>query len=186
MELSSPLTLGFALLCLLALALQGLTGGASTRALFSIYRASPADPLGYLRLFLHVLGHNDFAHLAANMGLFLVLGPTVEKLYGWRRLLMMIALTALVTGLLHLLLSAHAATLGASGIVFMLIMLSAVSGRRSAKVPLTLILVALLYLGREIAGGLFQPDNISQLAHIAGGACGIIFGLKLKQRQTPG
>ena len=181
-ELSSPVTLGFAGLSLFALILGGLTGGASTRALFSIYRSSAADVLFYSRLFLHVLGHGDFTHYAANMGMLLVLGPLVEKHYGSGRYLLMIALTALVTGLFHILLSAGTVSLGASGIVFMLILLSAASGRQSGKVPLSLLLVALIYLGQEIAGGIFQKDNISQLAHIIGGLCGLAFGLVFQKK----
>ena len=183
-ELSSPVTLGIAGLSLLALILGALTGGASTRALFSVYRASWSDPLSYLRIILHVFGHVDFAHYAANMGMMLVLGPLVERHYGAKRYILMILMTALLTGLAHLLLSPGSASLGASGIVFMMIFLSAVSGReRSGKVPLTLILVALIYLSREISAGLFTRDNISQLAHIMGAVCGVGFGLWFGKRR---
>ncbi len=177
LELASPVTLGFALLSLLALVLDALTGGRSTRLVFSVYRSSMGNPLYYPRLFLHVLGHANFAHYAANMGLFLVLAPLMEKRYGAMRFLAYIAVTALVTGLVHILISSNTAMLGASGVVFMLILLSAVSGRQSDKVPLTLVLVALIYLGREIVGGLFTHDSVSQLAHIAGGVCGLVLGL---------
>jgi membrane associated rhomboid family serine protease len=176
-ELSSPLTLGIAGVSLFALILGGITRGASTRAVFSVYRSSWADPLSYLRVVLHIFGHGDFAHYAANMGMVLVLGPLVEKHYGSRRFLIMVAVTALVTGLTHILLSPGTAALGASGIVFMLIFLSAISGRENGKIPLTLILVAVIYLGREVAGGLFTRDSISQLAHVMGAVCGVGFGL---------
>ncbi len=180
LELSSPVTLGIAGISLLALILGKVTRDASTRALFSVYRASWADPLSYLRALLHVFGHADFAHYAANMGMVLVLGPLVEKHYGSRRFLLMALLTALITGITHLLLSPGTAMLGASGLVFMLIFLAAMSGRAGGRLPLTLILVALIYLGREIAGGLFARDNISQLAHIMGAVCGTGFGLWMK------
>lgn len=97
-ELSSPVTLGFVALSLLALILGALTGGRSTRALFSVYRASAGNPLFYLRLFLHVLGHVDFAHFANNMAMFLLLSPMVEARFGSKRLSMMFVITALVTG----------------------------------------------------------------------------------------
>ena len=183
-EFSSPVTLAIALLSLLAMVLGRLTGGAATRALFSVYRTSAADPLSYLRVFLHVLGHADYAHYAANMGMLLVLGPLVERHYGSVRLLIMILITALVTGLLHILLSSSAMAMGASGLVFMLIFLSAVSGQERGKVPLTLILVAIVYLGREVADGLFRNDNISQLAHIAGGLCGFGLGMLAPKKRA--
>lgn len=177
LALTSPVTLGFALLSLLALGLDALTRGQSTRSLFSVYRAPLTDPLALPRLLLHVLGHAGFAHYAGNMGLFLVLGPLMEQRYGPARFFAFIAVTAVVTGLTHLLISPGTAMLGASGVVFMLILLSAVSARTTQKVPLTLLLVALIYLGREIVGGLFTHDRVSQLAHIAGGAMGIVLGL---------
>lgn len=184
LELSSPVTLGFLGLSLLALLLHALTGGASNRLLFSVYRFAPGDILGYLRLFTHVLGHADFAHLAANMTMFLVLSPLVEQHFGAKRYVLLIAITALVTGLLHLLLSPATMGLGASGVVFMLIMLSAASGSRKGKMPLSLLLVAILFLGQELAGLIAQNDNVSQLAHIAGGLCGMAFGLIFRKNKA--
>lgn len=183
-ELSSPVTLGIAGLSLVVLVLGTLTGGASNRTLFSVYRASWADPLSYLRVFLHIFGHADFAHYTGNMGMVLVLGPLVERHCGARRYALMVLAAALVTGLVHILISPGTASMGASGIVFMLIFLSAVSGREGGgKVPLTLILVAVIYLGREISAGLFTRDNISQLAHISGAVCGAVFGMAFRSRQ---
>jgi rhomboid protease GluP len=182
--LDSPVTLTFALLCLLALALGKVTGGWTSSRLFSVGRAPAGDLLLYPRLFLHVLGHMNFTHLVGNMSLLLVLGPIVEERYGAKRLVMMMAAAALVTALAHIILSPGTVVSGASGIVFMLIFLAAASGRASGKIPLTLILVAILYLGREVADGLFSKDNISQLSHIIGGGCGIAFGMMIRKKQS--
>lgn len=162
-----------------------LTGGATNRALFSVYRSSPGDPLSYLRVFLHVLGHLDFGHYAANMGMVLLLGPMVERQHGSRRFLVMLLMAALLTGLVHIVLSPGQAALGASGIVFMLIFLSAAAEYKKGKVPLTLALVALIFLGREVVDGLFTKDNISQLSHITGAVCGVGLGM-LAKRRKPG
>ncbi len=182
-ELSSPVTLCFALLSLLATLLHTLTGGASTRALFSVYRAPLSDPLFIPRLFLHVLGHLDLTHLIANLGLLLVLGPTAEKRWGALRFLLLILITALVTGLTHIALSPATLSLGASGVVYMLLILSAGAGREGGKVPLTLLLAAFIFLGREIADGVTRRDMISQLAHVTGGLCGMAFGLLIKKKR---
>ena len=115
--------------------------------------------------------------------MFLLLCPLVEKTYGVGRTLLMFAVTALITGLVHLLLSANTASLGASGIIFMLILLSASSTRKTRKIPLTLLLVAVIYMGQEIVG-IFQKDNVSQLAHLIGGLCGLGFGLLLPKKQN--
>lgn len=182
-ELSSPVTLLFTLAALVVWLLGVISGGGSTRLLFSVYRSSAVNIFFWPRLFLHVLGHKDFAHYAANIAMILVLGPLVERHYGSRNFLIMILITALGTALAHLLLAPTAMGMGASGLVFMLIMLSAISGRSQGKLPLTMILVALIFLGGELATGLFTKDNISQLAHIVGGLCGIAFGL-LSTRRT--
>ena len=64
---NAPVTLTFALLSLLALLLGRLTDGWTTQHLFCVYRAPLTDLLTYPRLFLHVLGHTDFASCAASI-----------------------------------------------------------------------------------------------------------------------
>ena len=99
---NAPAVLCFALLSLGALGLGVLTGGVSTRLVFSCYRSSFLNPLAYVRLVCHVLGHTSFAHYVSNMALILALGPIVEERYGSVRLLLMIAVTAVVSGLFHI------------------------------------------------------------------------------------
>ena len=70
---------------------------------------------------------------------------------------------------------------GASGIVYMLIILSSFTNIREGSIPLTLLLVATIYIGREIISGIALTDNISQLTHIAGGLCGLFFGIASKK-----
>ena len=175
-QYNAPVTLSFALLALAALLLSRATGGRSTRLLFSVYRAPLTDLLTYPRFFLHVLGHADYSHYISNMLLLLVVGPPMEEKYGSVRVLVFMVITAFATGLVQFIFFPGSALLGASGIVFMLIMLSSLSGMRDGAIPLTLIFVAVLYLGGEILDGLRSSDNISQLTHIIGGVGGTIFG----------
>ena len=98
--LNAPFTLSFALLCGLATLLCAVFSECRT-LLFSTYRAPLSDPLMYLRLFTHVLGHIDLAHLIGNMTLFLLLGPALEEKYGASRLLIVILAAALITGIIH-------------------------------------------------------------------------------------
>ena len=69
--------------------------------------------------------------------------------------------------------------LGASGVVFMMIVLSSFTEMKRGGIPLTLILVVVFYLGGEISDGLLKNDNVSQMTHIVGGVCGIVFGFTL-------
>ena len=162
---NSPVVLTFFFLSVSALLLDILTKGWTTVHLFSVYR-SPITPLFFVRLFGHVLGHSGYAHFAGNMVLFLVVGPPLAG----------ILLTALVSGLLQCALFPHTALLGASGIVFMLILLSSLAGMKAGSIPLTLILVAVIYLGQELYSGLFVQDNVAHFMHLVGGACGTGFG----------
>ena len=174
---NSPVVLTFALISFLVLILGILTGGASTLMCFTVYRSSATNPLTYIRLFGHVLGHSGFTHFFGNMTLFLVVGPPLEEKMGSRDLLFAIAVTALASGLVHLLVGGNTALLGASGVVFMMIVLSSITGSSRGEIPLTLILVCIIYLGGEIWEGLTTDDTVSQLAHITGGLCGIGLGL---------
>ena len=46
---------------------------------------------------------------------------------------------------------------------------------------MTFILVALLYLGREIYDGVTVKDDVSQMAHVIGGAIGSVLGFLLSK-----
>ena len=167
---------------LAALLLGYLTGDVSTALVFSVYRFHWKDLLGYVRLFGHVLGHADWQHFIGNMLLLLVVGPPLEEKYGSRALLTGILLTAVVTGGLQCLLFGQTALLGASGVVFMLIMLSSFAGMREGRIPLTLILVAVLYLGQEVLSALFVQDDVANVMHLAGGVLGTGYGFYLRNR----
>ncbi len=180
-QYNSPVVLSFALLSLLALLLGQLTGGWTTRALFCVYRAPLTDPLTYVRMVGHVLGHSGYAHYMGNMTLLLVVGPPLEEKYGSRRLLGCILFTALASGLVQFIFFPGTALLGASGIVFMMIVLSSLAGMREGAIPLTLILVVLIYLGGEIVDAVTVRDNVSQLTHIVGGLCGAGLGFAMKR-----
>lgn len=178
---NAPVILTFALLSLLALLLGNWTNGAATHQYFSVYRSSLSDPLTYVRFIGHVLGHADYEHYMGNMLLLLLVGPGLEEKYGSGTMVWMILVTALVTGLVHFVFFPGSALLGASGVVFMMIVLSSFTAMRRGEIPVTLILVVIFYLGGEIMGGLFKKDNISQITHIVGGLCGLIFGFTVRR-----
>ena len=178
---NAPVILTFALLSLLALLLGNWTNGAATHQYFSVYRSSLSDPLTYVRFIGHVLGHADYEHYMGNMLLLLLVGPGLEEKYGSGTMVWMILVTALVTGLVHFVFFPGPALLGASGVVFMMIVLSSFTAMRRGEIPVTLILVVIFYLGGEIMDGLFKKDNISQITHIVGGLCGLIFGFTVRR-----
>ncbi len=180
-DYNSPVILSFAFASLIALLLGYMTNNWTTRTFFCAYRSSWMDLLGYVLLFGHVLGHANFSHYINNMMMMLLVGPMLEEKYGSRLLLEMILITAFITGVVNNILFSTG-LLGASGIVFMMIILSSVTSVKEGKIPLTLIVIVILYLGEQIAAGILSADNISQLTHIVGGVCGGIFGLMLQNK----
>lgn len=178
---NAPVVLSFALICVLAQLLNLLTGGASNRLLFSVYRSSFADPLAYVRCVAHVFGHGDWSHLLGNMMYLLILGPMLEEKYGSGNIAFVMLATALVTGLSSLLLFPNVRLLGASCIVFAFILLASITTTQENAIPASFILVALLYIGQQIYEGVFSQDNISQMSHIVGGAVGSVLGFAMNK-----
>jgi len=180
---NAPVILSFALLSLLALVLGTLTNDATTYRYFSVYRSSLSDPLTYVRFFGHVLGHAGYEHYMGNMLLLLLVGPGIEEKYGHKTTALCIAITALVTGLVQFIFFPTTVLLGASGVVFMMIVLSSFTEMSKEGIPITLILVVIFYLGGELIDSLTTADNVSQLTHIVGGLCGLVFGFSIKHRR---
>ncbi|MCL2058335.1 MAG: rhomboid family intramembrane serine protease [Oscillospiraceae bacterium] len=173
--LNSPVILGLTFTSAVVLFGDIMTFGALNSLLISRF-TSWLDPLMYLRFFTRVLAHADVNHYFGNFMLILVVGPMMEERYGEKRLLTMLLITAFMTGLCNAIFFPQYATIGASGLAFMLILLSSFVNMKNAGLPLTMLLVGFFYIGNEIIGGLFRNDNISQFSHIIGGLCGAVFG----------
>ena len=176
LSFNSPVILGFIFASFFVVILDAITKGGSTVAFFSVYRSSPLNPLAYIRLFGHVLGHAGWNHFLGNMMMILVVGPLLEEKYGSANILFIILATALITGIVHITFFPYVRLLGASGVVFAFILLSSITSFGEGKIPLTFILVALLYIGEQVYDGIFINDNISNLTHIIGGIVGSSLG----------
>ncbi|MDR3248234.1 MAG: rhomboid family intramembrane serine protease [Treponema sp.] len=128
----------------------------------------------WLTLFTHIAGHANWTHLVSNFAVILLIGPILEERCGSFRLFVMILVTALVTGLCNIMFFSTT-LMGASGVVFMMILLASFTNFTSGEIPLTFVLVLVLYLGREIVNS-FASNDISEFAHIVGGFIGSLFG----------
>ena len=183
---NSPVVLTLVFAALVVTLLGEVTNGKITETLFMTYHSSLKNPMTYLRFFTHVLGHSGMSHFIGNAAYLLLLGPMLEEKYGSRTLVEIVCLTALVTGLANYILFVNVALCGASGIVFAFILLASFTGFRDGELPLTFILVALIYIGQQIFDGIFVADNVSNLSHIIGGllGAGIGYGLNKKSRFT--
>ncbi len=183
LSFNAPVTLVFAALCVAVRLADKFTGGAANRLLFSVYRAPLDDPLTWVRCVTYVLGHVSWDHLIGNMMYILLLGPVIEEKYGSKNTAAVIAVSAAVTGTVSMLFFPRVILYGASGVAFAFILIAAVAIREDGAVPVTFILVAILYLGREVYDGILVRDNVSQTAHIVGGLVGAVLGFLLDRKK---
>ena len=173
---NAPVVLGIVGISFVATLLGYLTGGLTSRWLFTTYRASLLSPLTWLRAFTHIFGHADWSHFAGNMGYLLLIGPLLEEKYGSKTLAGVVAVTAFATSLVNFVLFSNVALCGASGVIFAFILLSSFTSFRQGEIPVTFILVAVFFLGQQIIEGLTVRDNISNLSHVVGGIVGALLG----------
>ena len=171
---NSVVTLTLFFLSLVALFINYSTHDKANRYIFSTERASLLKPLTYLRFFTHTIGHSDWSHFRNNFLIILIIGPLVEEKYGSIDYLIMILMTSFVIALVNFI-RGKSRIKGASGIVYMLIALSAFVNMSESKIPITLILISLFYIVDEIID-LKKEDNISHGSHLLGAICGIVFG----------
>lgn len=173
-SINSKVILGYFVLSLVVLLLSYLTHKKSDKLLFSCYRSSLLNPLSYLRLFTHSLGHTSFEHLKNNFICILLIGPMLEEKIGSIELLKYMIITAGITGIVHLLFE-KTAIIGASNISYLLIVLSSFVNITDGKIPITLVLIILFYVIDEVKS-LLKKDGISHLGHLTGAICGLVIG----------
>jgi len=174
---NAPTTLSFTLICALLLGLDsfvlpGLAESAFSAPARGTFQAG--HPLDWFRLVSHILGHADVAHFLSNFVLILLLGPILESVWGSGPLLVMMLVTALATGVLNALVF-PSSLMGASGVLFMMILLASFTNFGKGEIPLTFVLVMVLFLGREVVSS-FANNRVSEFAHILGGLIGSFFG----------
>lgn len=176
---NAPATLTFALISAVILFADTILHNTLIPAFFTCPGASsepafnPSNFLDYFRLLFHIFGHSNWNHFLGNMAFILLLGPVIEERYGSALLVLMMTITSLVTGVLNVCFS-PSQLLGSSDIAFMMILLTSFTTISKSEIPLSFILILILYIGREILGS-GKNESISTLAHIAGGICGSMF-----------
>ena len=101
--IDSPVVLAFSAACVAVFLANNLVAGTAVGlfacpawAQFSLFQ-----PLSYLRLFTHVLGHADQNHLRGNLTNLLLVGPPCERQFGSQALLAIIAHVAFWSALTH-------------------------------------------------------------------------------------
>jgi len=177
---NSPVILTFSIIIVLIHFLNVILFPGLTYTLFTIKPQMSIFHVGdYFRLVSHVFGHGSWEHLFNNVTYLLLLGPILEEKYGSYAMVTMMLITALSAGIINVLLFSTG-LMGASSIVFMLIILISIVDIKEGTIPVTFLLVATIFSGREFINALYD-DSISQAAHIVGGSLGAFFGFYWKK-----
>lgn len=179
---NSPLILTFVAISFAAMVLNYATKGWSNQLLFMTYHSSPTSFLTYVRFLTHVIGHSGWNHFIGNMSYILLLGPVLEEKYGPSKVLGVMGITAVITGLVNYLFFWNVALCGASGVVFAFILLTSFTSFKEGELPLTVILVAAIFIGQQVYEGIFLEDDVSNLSHIIGGIVGAVIGYMLNKK----
>ena len=173
---NSPVVLTFVILCFAATLIGVLSKQQLTYDLFRTRGSSFTNPMTYVRMFTHVIGHSGWTHFIGNMSYILLLGPLLEEKYGGKNIIEVICITAIVTAILNRIFFANIALCGASGVVFAFILLSSMTSFRDGEIPITFVLVAVIYIGQQVYDGIVVDDNVSNLSHVLGGVIGAVSG----------
>ena len=184
LKYNAPVTLTIALLSLLALALNELTDGWTTQNLFCFYKSALTDYLTYPRAVLHILGNTSLTECTANIIILLVVGPAAEERFGSAKVLFAVLATAIAAALIMWFLFPTSAIMGASGVLFMMMVLASFASMRGGAIPITLILVLILFLGSEVVQAVTGDAGLQELTHIAGGAVGMVLGFAFSRRSA--
>jgi membrane associated rhomboid family serine protease len=187
-DIDAPLTTTFCFVCLLVQLASTVLGRDFVTKCFGVASLSDFQffsPLSYWTLFSQVIGHSSWDHLHGNIIHLLLVGPACEREYGTFKMLKIMILTTLSSSIAHILLGPrHSIQLGASGVVFMLILLNSLIELRLNRIPLTFICQISLWCYKEIYAHLFVNDGISHLAHLTGAVVGTIAGYMLRQEKV--
>lgn len=176
-QYNSVVILSYFFICVAIWLIDLLTKGKFANKFFRTKRSSLLNPLTYFRLFSHSLGHCDWDHLSCNFIKILLIGPSLEEKYGSFNILMMIIITSGIIGIVNSIFS-NSWVRGASGVLYMMIVLSSFVNVQAGKIPFTLVLILLFFVLDDIIK-LFtkKDDDISYLGHVTGAICGLAFGI---------
>lgn len=212
----APVILSFVIASATILAVDSLfLHGKLIDAAFTCRTLHPSEGLGfdfkngldYLRMISHILGNPGWENLLLNSAFLLLLGPTLEERYGSAMLLVMMVMTALVSGVLLVCFGSGNAT-GSSCIVFMLILLSALTAIAKKDIEISWILTFILYTAYRMVSStkdfklpaadstnasslsaflLFLKLNLHTFIDLFSGIIGSLFGLLVspKKRSAP-
>lgn len=131
------------------------------------------------------LSHGSPSHLLLN-GLFLFfLGPSLERIWGWRRLVLWFFVGGALSGVLQVLITQGGA-LGASGALMMVLGVLVVLMPNEkilvwGIVPVPFWVVGVVYAALDLLGAFSGRSGIGHFAHLSGLALGLALGWRTRR-----
>lgn len=133
-----------------------------------------SDPVSYIKFISHILGHSDLGHFRGNAIYLILLGPILEEKYNSKTLLALIITTAVISASINAFFIGTY-MLGASGIVYLFIVLISFTNIERGEFPLSVVIVLGFYIYEEVSR--VDSGEISILTHIVGAIIGLLYGL---------
>ncbi len=133
-----------------------------------------SDPFSYIKFVTHILGHTDIDHFLGNAIYLILLGPILEEKYNSLTLLGLIITTAVVSSVINAFF-VDTYMLGASGIVYLFIVLISFTNIEKGEFPLSVVVVLGFYVYKEVSRE--DTGNISVITHLVGAIIGLLYGL---------
>lgn len=179
-DLDAPATVMFALVSLILFALDSFVFKGKLASSFMSSPAASGDFVftagkvsSYFRLILYAFGAVSWEVLITNLVFILLLGPAMEERYGTVIIGIMMIVSTLFSGVLNACFCKESMQ-GCTAIVFMMIFLNSFLSFSKKKIPLSFVLVFILFIVREVF--VKNPNGVvGIIIGIAGGLCGSLF-----------
>ena len=184
LSIEAPVVIGFVTACILLHILNCTILPGISMGLFAVDDfINLTNPLMYVRFVTHIFGHSSLGHLKGNVTHLLLVGPSAEAAFGSKAILEIMLMVALSSAVAHVWFGRnHSRQLGASGVVFALILLNSLVSAKTGKIPMSFLLTACLWIGDELWKFFFAGDKTSHHAHLTGAICGTIGGYMIHKR----
>jgi membrane associated rhomboid family serine protease len=128
--------------------------------------------------------HGGLSHIVYNMFALILFGLILEKLIGSNKFLLIFLLSGIVANIIGVFF--YDSSLGASGAIMGII--GALAIRKPLMIvwafslPMPMFLASALWAAGDLLG-IFMPDNVGHIAHLAGLGVGLILGLMIRKNK---
>lgn len=187
LKFNAPVTFSIALVATLVMAIDRFLAAGLIGSVFTAPGGNfePTNAMHYVGILTYIFGHESWVHMWNNFLIIILLGPILEEKYDPKSFGIMILAATVVTALFNILLR-QPPLVGSSALAFMMIMLVSFARSKPGDIPVSFILVFVLYLLSELTKATGGTGGGGSIAHIVGGICGVIFGfMKLGQSSPP-